>query len=94
MSNRKRILSVKTQMRHSSSGRTKATKVCSTDGCEKPSYCRALCMTHYSIFSKMTREEREAELLKPKPELPKWQYENPVGEAELAKRAAQEKQIE
>jgi hypothetical protein len=50
----------------------------------------------YRQLKAMTRRERglEFERITGQPATPKWEYENPVGEAELAKRAAQEKSNE
>lgn len=60
-------------------------RICVADGCENPAYCRGYCGIHYSA----TRRG-ESVRLKPeevtKPERPPWQYENPMGESELAEK--------
>lgn len=75
--------------------RQEVHRVCSIEGCDRPWYCRAHCRLHYNRWRLMSTEERDVELakLKSKPVFPKWEYENAAGEAELAARCGEQKDL-
>jgi hypothetical protein len=67
------------------SSRSKAkTRVCRVGGCSRPAFCRERCQVHYNQLRRMNEAARAAELAKPVPEAPKWEYEpSPDQVAEL-----------
>jgi hypothetical protein len=73
-------------------------RTCCEHGCDKPRFCYGRCTSHfanldpklYERLKAMTRAERQIEFEKAtaQPEMPRWEYENPAGEAELAAHTA------
>jgi hypothetical protein len=64
----------------------KLIEQCHSPGCtRKGSFARGLCGLHWRIFKKHCQETGSWSRATPtpKPELPKWTFENPEGEAEL-----------
>jgi len=78
--------------------RTKNKEICPHPGCNQVgNYCRGFCITHFRVFREhciangswgRKDEELETKWKMLHPELAKpWEYENPEGEAELARLA-------
>jgi hypothetical protein len=67
--------------------RSQHSSICSVEGCERPWFCKTFCHFHYTAWTRGNSQDREK--LKRAVEngtkvYPKWEYENPQGEAELA----------
>ena len=70
------------------------TAKCHAPGCAKVGdYARGFCGSCYNAFRKACIENGSwgQDATVPAPAIPKWEYENPAGESELAAQAEQEK---